>query len=76
MRWSYGEVPLYTQRIFLEALHWVINQDTVNEHADFPSFYLPLINSIKQNNMHYKNNSVELTSHIAQTKACSLQPKI
>ena len=33
----------YTQRIFLEALHSVINKDTVNEHAEFPSCYLPLI---------------------------------
>ena len=48
----------YTQRTFLEAIHSVINQDTVNEHAEISSCYLPLINSIKQNNMHYKNNSV------------------
>ena len=43
----------YSQRIFLEALHLVINQDAVDEHAEFPSCYLTLINSIKQNNRHY-----------------------
>jgi hypothetical protein len=71
-------VTNYRQRIFLEALHSVINKDTVNEHAEFPSCYLPLINSIKQNSRHYKNNSIQsdFSSHIAQKKASSLQPKI
>jgi hypothetical protein len=51
-------VTNYTQSIFLEPLHSVINKDTVNEHAEFPSCYLPLIKSIKQNSRHYKNNSI------------------
>ena len=35
----------YMHRIFLEMLHSIINQDTVNEHAEFPLCSL-LINSI------------------------------
>ena len=48
----------YDQRIFLEALHSKLNADTVNEHALFPTCYLPLLDSIKRNHRHYKDDSI------------------
>ena len=33
----------YHKRIFLEALHSVLDEDSVNEHADLPSSFLPLL---------------------------------
>ena len=48
----------YDQRIFLEALHSKLNADTVYEHALFLTCYLPLLDSIKRNHRHYKDDSI------------------
>ena len=39
-------VTNYHKRIFLEALHSVLNEDSVNEHAELPRPYLPLLRSL------------------------------
>ena len=39
---SERSVTNYHKRIFLEALHSVLNADSVNEHAELPRPYLPL----------------------------------
>ena len=36
----------YHKRIFLEALHSVLNGDSVNERAELPRPYLPLLRSL------------------------------
>ena len=40
-------VTNYHKRIFLEALHSMFDEDSVNEHAEFPRPYLLLLRSLR-----------------------------
>ena len=37
----------HQKRLFLEAVHSVKTKDSVNEHIELPSAYLPLITSLQ-----------------------------
>ena len=47
-------VKNYEQRIFLEALHSILSENTANEHTEFPACYSILADKIKRNDRHDK----------------------